>query len=760
DRRTAYRFAVNPAGVKKDVFHFNDVQEDVGWDAVWEAAARRDSLGWTAEMRIPLSQLRFSGGGAGERSWGVNFIRDVARLNERSYWSPMPPDASGFVSRLGELAGLTELASPRRLEAAPYTMARVTRAPDAPGDPFYRENDAFGTAGGDLRYGITSNLTLSATVNPDFGQVEADPSQVNLSAFESFFPEKRPFFLEGADIFRFDIGFPFNVRGKNFGNDQVFYSRRVGRAPQGFVPPGAAFADAPGSTRILGAAKVSGKTEGGWSVGLLDAVSAEESARFSDPGGARGRAVVEPLTNHAVARASRDFNHGGSAVGGIFSATHRRLDGTGLDWLRSSAYAAGVDGRHRFGAGNYEVRGTLLGSHVRGSPAAITRTQLAAGRYFQRPDADHVELDPERTGLSGLLADARVERIGGGPWRWRLIGHAVSPGFELNDAGFLGSPDWALAAAEVEYNRFTPGRLFQRWSVNGDLRSAWSWGGERRSTGAEANASFDLNSFWGGYVGGVREFGALVTDVLRGGPALRANPLNIGWWGFYSDRRRSWGVRMDGDVGVEEGTDLYWYGVNAGVDARAGDRLEISVSPGLNRQSDPWFCAVQPGCRLAGDPRYLFSRLEQTTLSLTTRLSYTFTPDLSLQLYAQPFVSAGDYSEYKEVVEPRARRFGDRFRVFPRAREVPDGRGGSAVDLEGDGRADFATPDFNVRELRSNAVLRWEYRPGSALFVVWSQGRAGFDPRGDFRLGRDVRRLWGADPTDVLLVKLSYWLDL
>ncbi|HEX2092198.1 MAG TPA: DUF5916 domain-containing protein, partial [Longimicrobiaceae bacterium] len=462
DRRTAYRFSVNPAGVKKDVFYFNDMQEDVGWDAVWDVATQRDSAGWTAEFRIPLSQLRFSRGDAGERTWGINFFRDIARLNERSYWSPMPPDAPGFVSRFGELAGLGELAPPRRLEVVPYTMARVTRAPDAPGDPFYQENDTYGTVGGDLKYGITSNLTLTATINPDFGQVEADPSQVNLTAFEIFFPEKRPFFLEGADIFRFDIDYRWNIRGKNFAHDQVFYSRRIGRQPQGFLPAGTVFFDAPTSTRILGAAKVSGKTAGGWSVGFLDAVSAEETARYADLRGNRGSTVVEPLSNYAVARASRDFRNGASAIGGIFSAAHRRLDGTGMDFLRSSAYTAGVDGRHRFGGGNYEVRGALLGSHVEGSRRSIFLTQIAPGRYFQRPDADYVELDPERTSLSGILADARVERIGGGPWRWGLVGHAISPGFEINDVGFQPYPDWAIGTVYLEYNQFRPGRVFQR----------------------------------------------------------------------------------------------------------------------------------------------------------------------------------------------------------------------------------------------------------------------------------------------------------
>ncbi|HEX2092259.1 MAG TPA: DUF5916 domain-containing protein, partial [Longimicrobiaceae bacterium] len=308
--------------------------------------------------------------------------------------------------------------------------------------------------------------------------------------------------------------------------------------------------------------------------------------------------------------------------------------------------------------------------------------------------------------------------------------------------------------------------VFQRWTLGGDVRSGWSWGGERRSTALEMGASFDLNNFWGGYAGGIHEFGALLTDVLRGGPAIRANPLDVGWFGLYSDRRRSYGVRVDGNFGVEEGTDLYWLSLNTGVEMRPTDRFELSLSPGIYRLTDVWICAVQPTCQVINpqrnDSRYLFARIDQTTVALTARLNYTFTPDLSLQFYAQPFVSAGDYSEFKEVTDPRGQRFEDRFRTFPDAQVRPDGQGGYALDADGDGRTDFGfrNPDFNFKELRSNAVLRWEYRPGSALFVVWSQGRTGFEPEGSFRFGRDFRRLWEADATNVLLVKLSYWLDL
>ncbi|MBI4408091.1 MAG: carbohydrate binding family 9 domain-containing protein, partial [Gemmatimonadetes bacterium] len=359
DRRTAFIFAVNPRGVKLDSFMSEDGQrEDGGWDPVWDVAADVDALGWTAEMRIPLSQLRFSASadqGAEERVWGITFARRIARTQEFAFWSPLLPDAPGVVSQFGYLEGLRGLRAPRRLEALPYSVARVTRAPGEAGNPFYDRTEPYASVGADVKYGLTSDLTLSATVNPDFGQVEADPSVVNLSAYETFFSERRPFFVEGSDIFR------FGIEPGDGGSQQLFYSRRIGRAPQRSVELDDGHVDAPEGTTILGAAKVSGKTRGGWSIGVLEALTGAEYARTSDARGRRGSALVEPLTNYAMLRAKKDFRAGESTVGAIVTGTHRKLDDDALDFLRSAAYAGGVDFRHRFGRGNYEVRGYMLG---------------------------------------------------------------------------------------------------------------------------------------------------------------------------------------------------------------------------------------------------------------------------------------------------------------------------------------------------------------------------------------------------------------
>jgi hypothetical protein len=729
-RRTAFVFAVNPRGVKRDVRIHDDGGEDAGWDAVWEAATRTDSLGWTAELRIPLSQLRFRPG-AGERSWGINFERRIARRDERAHWAPLPPDAAGVVSRYGTLAGLRDLRPPRHLEVQPYSVARLVRAPGAADDPFHRALEASRSAGADLRYGISSSFTLTATLNPDFGQVEADPSEVNLTAFESYFEEKRPFFTEGAEIF--DAGWP-----------QLFYSRRIGRAPQGRLPRGAVFSDAPEASTILGAVKLTGRTAGGWSVGLLDAVTAPEYARYVDGEGEAGRARVEPLTHYAVARAARDFRRGGSTLGAILTATHRRLGQGGEgDLLRAAAYAGGVDGRHRFGGGNHELSGALLGSFLRGSEAAIARVQRAPGHAFQRPDAHHLEYDSTRTSLGGTSARLGVGRIGGGPWRWQLYGQAHSPGFELNDLGFHPGSDELRQFVSVGYEQHHPGRLFRRWTLEAAQMSDWTFGGERQDAAAQLYASFQLRSHWGGAAWYMRHAGGLSTSVLRGGPAVVWPGRHMGSLSVHSDPRRPLSVRLRGHWEAEDATGGRERSLSASATLRAGERTTLSLRPAASRGTNPWqYVGTQADAGADGAPRYRVGRLEQTTASLTARLDHAFTPTLSLQLYAQPFLSAGDYSAFRELADPRARAFEARFRLLD-ADEVPP-----------------SSPDFNVRELRGNAVLRWEYRPGSTLFVVWSQGRRHFVPDGRFDAREGMGDLFRTPGTDVLLVKLSYWLGL
>ncbi|MFW6079163.1 MAG: DUF5916 domain-containing protein, partial [Gemmatimonadota bacterium] len=545
DNRTGFRFSVTPAGTKKDVLHYDDTSEDPNWDAVWEAAAAVDDGGWTAEFRIPLSQLRFNanaGGrdgdvGGGSRAdsgdatvWGINFGREIARDGEWSWWSPVLPEAGGVISESGDLVGLARLESPRRLELLPYTVARATRAPEQPDNPFYESTDGVVSAGLDLRYGLTSNLTLSATVNPDFGQVEADPSVVNLSAYETFFPEKRPFFMEGSNIFRFGIGYD------DGSGEGLFYSRRIGRRPQRVLDAAGDWVDSPTATTILGAAKLSGRTSGGWTIGFLDALTAEETARVaaSDGGGsAVSERPVEPMTNYMVGSVSRDFRGGDSSIGLLATSTNRRLEAAdgGLDFLTSDAYAFGVRGHHRFAAGIWRLDGYVGGSHVRGGETAIARIQTAPGRYFQRPDADHVEFDPTRTSLTGAIANVGLWKIGGGSMRGGVGGHLRTPGLAVNDLGFQQQADEGLVFGNLRYHQFEPRWIFRSFSIGLNPSAAWTTGGERKWTQVGSSANFELANFWNGGWWLGRYFEALRPDALRGGPAIRGpGGLNYSFW--------------------------------------------------------------------------------------------------------------------------------------------------------------------------------------------------------------------------------------
>jgi hypothetical protein len=757
DKRTGFRFGVTPRGVKRDVFHFDDGNEDGTWDAVWTVETTIDSLGWTAEFRIPFSQLRFRTG-SGEQTWGLNILRDIARKEERSWWSPMRPDQSGFSSRFGTLTGLRGLGSPRRLELLPYTVARVTRDERvSDDDPFRSPTDPALAFGADLKYGLTSNLTLTATFNPDFGQVEADPGQVNLSAFETFFQERRPFFVEGADVF-------------NLGS--LFYSRRIGRRPQGSVGGGTAFVDHPDATTILAAAKLTGRTSGGWTIGVLDAVTAEEKTRYviDDVTGVE-EAITEPMTNYGVARVRRDLRGGQTNVGAIVTTVHRRLDGIdGLRFLPGSAYAGGVDWRHRFLGGNWQFNGFVLQSSVQGDTLAIQRLQRSSARFFQRPDAEHVEFDPLRTSLTGTAGLVAINKIAG---TWRTGSGLVyrSPGFEANDIGFMQNSDFYAWDGYVGYHRFKPQGAFRDYNVYWNNNAGWTTDGERTNVSTGFNGNFTLKNLWGGYWGVSQNTAGLSVAGLRGGPALVSPPSTEMWGGFNSDKRRKVWFGANLNVSRENGTNGSSVGVAPYVNVRPSSRFDLSLTPSITWNTEAWqYVGSRLDAGAANERRWVFARMDQRTASLTARLNYIFSPTLSLQFYAQPFISAGDYDEFMEVANPRAEGFGDRFHAFSdtEIRPCEDGNGNVVFGVRpraagcGETAAfgySFGNPDFNVRQLNSNAVLRYEYRPGSTLFVVWSQGRSDFTTDGRFQLRSNTSDLLRAPGTNVLLIKMSYWLD-
>ena len=763
DRRSGFRFSVNPRGVKKDVLHSNDTNEDLNWDAVWEVGTAVDSLGWTAEYRIPFSQIRFGPVPRGTvRTWGLQVQRDVARRNERDSWSPWTQNDGGFISREGDVTGIVDIPMPHRLEVMPYASTRLTRAPATgrAGDPFFSHNDLGVSMGADVKAGLPGGLTLTGTINPDFGQVEVDPAVVNLSAFETFFPEKRPFFVEGADVFRFG-----QVRaGPSYGFQQFFYSRRIGAPPHGFV--NAPFVDQPDQTTIVGAAKVSGKT-GPWTVGVLEALTAEERARFDDGAGVRGRAVVEPWTNFLVGRVRRDLGPAGNTVvGAMATSINRALDDSVLSTrLRARADLAGVDFEHLWHNRQWALSGYAAGSSIGGESAVIAAAQRSSARYFQRPDADYLDYDPTRTSLGGYMAEVALQK--NGAFYGSIDLKTVSPGFEINDMGFQGRTDYRSATVGAGYNAVREGKRFRSWSVAAGQNNAWNYGGDRIWSSVFGSGGVTFKNFWSAGFFGEVDPGVFDDRLTRGGPLARTpTAWNLGTYGS-SDTRKviSTGWNLGG--GGDQAGGHNWV-VAADFTYRPSASVRIAVSPQLS-----WLLTTQQYVRsVAGaafaptlGARYVFADLRQTTFATDLRLDWTFTRDLTLQFYAQPFLAAGRFDRFKQLQQAGTRSFGvfgrDVGTICPDAaqhRYLVDPTGDCAA---GESAAAFRIndPNFNVRSLRGNAVLRWEYRPGSTLFFVWQQERSGFEPIGDFRFGRDARAILDQPARNVFLIKASYWLS-
>ena len=744
DHRTAVGFEVNPSGVRRDQTRAGD-GEDSSWDPVWEAETAVTDSGWVAEIRIPFSQMRFST--APVQTWGMQVERQIARNQEFSVWSFTPRDQPGGIPRFGHLAGLERIPTGKRLEVLPYVVSRAENV-ERGANPFRDEREYGADAGLDLKYRLTSNFTLDATVNPDFGQVEVDPAVLNLTAFETQFAERRPFFVEGSEIFRFG----------GDGTNLAFYSRRIGRRPT--LAPPYAERDVPVNTRILGAMKLSGRTQGGWSIGVLDAVTRRETARFRLPTGVNGSQTAEPLTNFFVGRARRESRAGQTAVGGFVGAVNRDLDTDELSGaLRSAAYSAGVDVFHQWAERTWTLNGFLAATHVRGDAPAILGTQRLPYHYFQRPDAGHLQLDSALTSLSGFAGAVSVNRRFGRHWNANARLNTISPGYEVSDLGFQRRADRIDAEVGGNYTETRPGKVLRRYSgyVSGLVEHNYDWQNISNRVFGGANVQF-LN-YWSAYVSLATSLPGTVDDRLtRGGPAARRAGFSSVNGGVSTDpRKRVIGsaggfFQLDGEGGDQ--TELF-----AGITLRPAPHWEVSVGPSFSRThavAQYLMTVADPAATETYGARYVFAALDQSTVALEARLNYTFTPALSLQVYAQPFIASGDFGAPKQLARPRTfdfEVFGEDVGEVVDGRIYPNGRGEGALS--------FAAPqaDFNVRSLRGNAVLRWEWRPGSTMYVAWQQTRSDAEAFGDFDLRRDVDGLFGAQPDNVFLVKVSYWLN-
>jgi len=760
DRRSGYYFGVNPSGSIEDGTLANDEEFDATWDGVWESAARVDNLGWTVEMRIPFDQLRFKRRDV--NLWGINFQRLVKRKNEESHFAWVPKEESGLVSNFAELTGLAGIAAGRRLEISPFGLAQAELYPVEPGNPFRTGRDLGAGGGFDLEGGLSSNLTLNLSVNPDFGQVEVDPAVINITDEETYYEEKRPFFVEGASIFDFGRGGPNVYRSFGWDNPEIFYSRRIGRTPQG-SPGGADFFDMPDWTTILSAAKIAGKIGRDFNLGVISALTEREYARV-DVDGARSTVEVEPFSHYGVARGLKEFGEGRSGLGFIVTSVARDLREGDLEAaLGRSALALGLDGWTFLDrARGWALAGWAGLTEVRGSAEAITGLQLSSLHYFQRPDADWVEVDETATSLSGWAARLYVNKQKGNVVFNAALG-AISPGFEANDLGYHTRGDVVNGHLEAGYRVLQPGRIFRNWTVTGSYYRNYDFGGNRVGEYIYLDGKGKFLNYWSATLHLDYEPPKYSHYLTRGGPIAFYPAGETVRGTLETDDRKPLVVRFSAYYRYHPSGGYNW-SLGGGLTWKPSPNFSLSVGP-----SYTWRYSEGQWIRRVVDPlkastygvRYVLSDVVQKTLPVETRIDWTFTPRLSLQAYLQPYLAVGDFSAFKELRAARTFDFdyyGDGDSTIAYADGVytadPDGPAGPAEPFT------FADPDFNLKSLRGTAVLRWEYRPGSILYLVWTQKREDYAHPGDFEFWRDMGDLFRARGLNIFMLKVSYRFEL
>ena len=754
DQRTAFVFGVSSAGVKGDYVMSNDgINEDRTWDPNWHVKTSINEEGWVAEMCIPLSQLRFDKNGGGV--WGLQVFRNVYRNRELSFWSRIPRDEPGMVRHSGLLVGIDNLKPGKIFDLTPYAVSSANSYPSINGNPFATGSEFQYKAGLDAKIGLSNNFTLDASLFPDFGQVEADPSEVNLTAYESFFRERRPFFIEGRNISSFQVG----LGDGDIGNDNLFYSRRIGRRPVGSISvDNKAYVDRPSFTRILGAAKITGKTESGLSVAIIESVTAEERAEI-DISGDRSFKTVEPMTNFFVGRVQQEFAQGNTILGGMFTSVNRSLDDNLSGQMHRAAYSGGVDFTQYFSNKTLQLNVNAAMSHVVGDPAAIQRTQRSSARYFQRPDASHVTFDPERTSLTGTGGKMEFGSFARGKWGYMAALLWKSPEFEINDLGYMREADMILGVVWVGYRQWEPRGIYRNYNINGNVFAPWSFDGTRLFQGGSINGSMQFNNHWSVNGGFSMTHDVTSTTLLRGGPAINLPDSYNGWAGIRTDSRKKLVAGFSTNYNNSQHGYQRSLRLSPGITLRPMENISMSFIPSYTERYNELQYVRETVNN--GQTRYIFGSIDQQVVSFSFRINYTIRPDLTIQYWGQPFIASGQYKDFKYITNPGSDSYQDRFHLFTADQKKYD-NGVYRVDENMDGQVDysFGNPNFNFREFISNLVVRWEYASGSSVYLVWSQNRSGFDPNGQINFMNDMGDLFKEKGSNIFLVKLSYRIGM
>ncbi|WP_339659512.1 DUF5916 domain-containing protein [uncultured Polaribacter sp.] len=745
DKRTAFVFTTTAAGVKgEEIATQNGDDWDASWNPIWYTDAKVDDQGWTAEMKIPFSQLRF--GKAKEQIWGFNINRTIFRFQERSLWQRIPNKQSGFISEAGELHGLIDLVPQKQLEIQPFTVLQYDNYPAEIGNPF-RDGSDFKINGGlDAKIGITNDLTLDLTINPDFGQVEADPGAIALDGFQIFFKEQRPFFVENKNIFDFEFA---------NGSDNLFYSRRIGRNPHRDANlADGEFSKEPINSSILGAAKFSGKTQSGWSIGVLESVTSNEYAEIREVDGETREEIVEPLTNFIVARAQKDFNKRNSFIGGIFTATNRFLNGD-FNELHTAAYTGGIDFQHNWHNRDYYIDGNIIMSHVLGSEEAITATQQSLRHNFGRVDANHVSVDLSKKSLTGSGGRFEIGKNGGGNWRYNGGYVWRSPELELNDVGFLRQTDEMIQFASLKYLWQVPTKTYRNIKVELEQYSTFDFDGNHNSNKYELQGEVSWFNNWSTEVGFGHTPLSYGTAYLRGGPRWRFADENYGYVYFGSDSSKKFSLTLGYVYGKSEEHIIDYTKYVFKMNYQPFDAFSMSLDTEFEKVIDKTQYVTQQSFNSIS--RYVLGEIDNQSLSTTLRLNYSFNPNVSLQFYGQPYIARGRYSNFSYVNNPTSSRFDERVHLYNN-QQISENNNTYLIDENLSGTTDysFSNPDFSFVQLRTNLVARWEYIPGSELFFVWARGGVTYDDPNNSLSQSLTDQITNRKVEDTFLIKATY----
>lgn len=744
DHRTGFEFDVSAAGQKVDLLLTNPSNADLNWNAVWYAKTAQEDSAWTAEFEIPLSQLRYSNDSV--QVWGLHAWRWIDRLQQESDWEPQSSTGPGILYLFGELHGIKGLPKSRRIEIMPYTLGKLKTFRKEEGNPFADKGRIWdGNAGLDAKIGLSSNFTLDLTVNPDFGQVESDPSVINLTAFETFYEEKRPFFLEGKNIFSFD-----------FDNSNMFYSRRIGHAPSYYPSIGDnEFIKFPENTAILGAAKVSGKTANGFSVGVLESLTASEFASV-DSLGKRNSIGVEPLTNYSIVRVQQDYNEGNTVLGGILTSTNRFINSSQLEFLNRNAYTGGIDLLHQWHDKEYYLDAKIVGSNISGSNDAMVNLQQSSARYYQRPDIQYVRIDTTMNQLSGHGGDIKIGKGSKGLWRYSTELVWRSPGLDLNDMGFMQMADIIKQKNTVNHFVNKPVSIFRTYNATFSQTNNLDFGMRYLSSNADLNTYFEFVNQWALSASGSYTTQSLDTRILRGASAMLIPSV---WYESLYARTngsKKFSCALSTEFSKSGNNSAQYYSVSPSIVYTPFNTLKLSTSFNYSSKQDELQYIATASER--DKQKVILGKIDQHTLGITFRVDYNITPELSIQYYGSPFATTGKYTGFKKVTDPKADEYYSRFfKLTPVLKdnnyEVSENNN-ETVDYS------FKNPNFDFSQFRSNLVFRWEYLPGSQLYFVWSQDRTEYMEPGIQDLGKKISNIKDIFPNNIFLVKFKYWFSI